>query len=75
MPDELTKSIIECYRQATQQQQHARRAWLPSNRRHHSEMAKRWLALAQSYQLRLDMKRVLGESPPQTQGCVEPEPA
>lgn len=62
MADELTKAIAECYRLTTEHQQYARKAWLPSSRRYHLEMAERCAALAQSYQLRLILKRALDES-------------
>ena len=62
MADELTEKITECYLQATKHQEHARKAWLPSTRRRHSDTAVQWLALAQSYQLRLSLKRALGNT-------------
>jgi hypothetical protein len=60
MADELTQKITECYHEATQHQERARKAWLPSTRRRHSDMATRWLVLAQSYHMRLNLKRALG---------------
>jgi hypothetical protein len=62
MADELTQKIADCYQEATQHQKRARKAWLPSTRRRHSDAAVRWLTLARSYHLRLNLKRVLGDT-------------
>ena len=62
MADELTEKITECYHQASQHQERDRKAWLPSTRRWHSDVAVQWLALAQSYHMRLNLKRTLGQA-------------
>jgi hypothetical protein len=58
---DLQRAAAECRRHAAEFKREAQKAWLPSRRRYHLEMAESWLALAENYEFHLNLRRNIGE--------------
>jgi len=54
---DLGKQAAECRLQAAEFHRLAKKAWLPSNRRFYSEMADKYLRLAEGYERDLNVKQ------------------
>jgi hypothetical protein len=57
MTCDLQKAAAECRLEAAECQRHAKKAWLPSNRRYYLEIADNFLRLAEGYERDRDLKQ------------------